>query len=260
MLTYRQLSDSFQSLGLSNNPVIAHASVKAFGGIEGGPEALLGALLDSVRAVIVPTFTYKTMLTPPAGPPNNALAYGGDQDANRMAEMFHPNMPADPLMGILPETLRQHLQARRTRHPILSFAGINADHYLEKQTLFDPLAPVGAIAQDGGWVLLLGVDHTVNTSIHYAERLAGRRQFTRWALTRKRVTECPGFPGCSLGFQAIAPVVESSIRRTQIGNALVQAVPLDIIFEAVAVMLNENPLALLCDRQDCERCLAIKEN
>lgn len=258
MLTYRLLSASLQSLCLQDDPVIVHTSLKAFGGIQGGSAALLGALVEAVRTVVVPTFTYKTMVTPAAGPPNNALAYGSDQDANRMAAIFHPDMPADPLMGIFPETVRLHPQARRSLHPILSFAGINADSYLERQTLFDPLAPIGALARDGGWVLLLGVDHTVNTSVHYAEKLAGRRQFIRWALTRGGIVECPGFPGCSLGFQVLAPILEKDSRKIQIGAAPVQAVRLERLFEVVIKMIQENPLALLCDRQDCERCQAVR--
>lgn len=258
MLTRRELRDAFQTLGLQNRPVIVHTSVKAFGGIEHGPPALLGALLESVGALMVPTFTYKTMVTPPVGPPNNALTYGGDRDANRMAEIFHVNMPADPLMGIFPETVRRHAQAQRTQHPILSFAGIQAGNYLAAQTLFDPLAPIGALGRDGGWVLLLGVDHTVNTSIHYAEKLAGRRQFVRWALTCQRIVECPGFPGCSLGFQAIFPAVQKITRRLEIGKAHIQAIPLMPLFEIVQTMIKENPHALLCERQDCERCQAVR--
>jgi len=260
MLTRRELRNAFQSLGLQGQPVIAHTSIKAFGGIEHGAAALLGALLESVAALIVPTFTYKTMVTPPVGPPNNALIYGSDRDANRMAELFHPNMPADPLMGCFPEIVRLHPKARRSLHPILSFAGIQADRYLATQTLFDPLAPIGALGNDGGWVLLLGVDHTVNTSIHYAEKLAGRQQFVRWALTRQRIVECPGFPGCSLGFQAIAPAVQSITRKIEVGKALVQAIPLTPLFKTVQTMIKENSHALLCDRQDCERCQAIRNH
>jgi aminoglycoside 3-N-acetyltransferase len=258
MLTRRELRNAFQAFGLQERPVIVHTSIKAFGGIEHGATALLGALLESVAALVVPTFTYKTMITPSVGPPNNALTYGSSRDANRMAEIFHPNMPADPLMGHFPETVRLHPKAQRSLHPILSFAGIQAERYLAAQTLFDPLAPIGALGNNGGWVLLLGVDHSVNTSIHYAEKLAGRRQFVRWALTPQRIVECPGFPGCSLGFQAIAPAVQGITRQAEIGKALVQAIPLIPLFEVVQTMIKENPHALLCDRQDCERCQAIK--
>ncbi|NOY98601.1 MAG: AAC(3) family N-acetyltransferase [Chloroflexi bacterium] len=258
MPTYRELTDAFLALRLHESPVIAHASLSAFGKVKGGAEVLLGAVLDSVSALIMPTFTYKTMVTPATGPPNNGLTYGRDLDSNRMAVPFHPDMPVDPLMGALPETLRKHPAAKRTFHPILSFAGINADAALNTQTLYNPLAPIGALAEEGGWLLLLGVDHTANTSIHYAEKLAGCRQFTRWALTPQRIVECPGFPGCSRGFEAFAPYLQRATRSVQVGDALIQAVPLWGLFEIVETQIKKDPLALLCQREDCERCNAVR--
>jgi aminoglycoside 3-N-acetyltransferase len=129
----------------------------------------------------MPTFTYKTMVTPGVGPPNNGITYGGDKDLNKMAEPFRLDMPPDKMMGILPRQLLEEKGVTRTSHPILSFAGLGADDILLTQTLFDPLAPIGALTEKDGWVLLINVDHTVNTSIHYGEKLAGRRQFVRWA-------------------------------------------------------------------------------
>ncbi len=126
------------------------------------------------------------------------------------------------------------------------------------QKLDDPLAPLGALEKQDGWAVLLGVDHTVNTSIHYAEKLAGRRQFVRWALTPKGVVECPGFPGCSAGFQAIAPEMEKFTRKVQIGEAKVQAVPLSMLFKVVIARIKKDPLALLCQQEDCERCGEIR--
>jgi len=143
-------------------------------------------------------------------------------------------------------------------HPIQSFAGIHADPILNSQTIFNPLAPIGALAERDGWVLLLGVDHRVNTSIHYAEKLGGRMQFIRWALMQDRVVECPGFPGDSEGFDAIAPAVEKYTRRVEIGSALVQAVHLKSLIRVVVDELNKNPFALLCQRQECERCNAVR--
>ena len=258
MPDYEELVAAFQALGLQGQHVIAHASLRSFGYIQGGAEAVLDALLASFASVIMPTHTYKTKIIPDVGPPNNGIVYGSGIDKNKLAEPFHIAMRADPLMGILPETLRNHPSALRTGHPILSFAGINADFVLFTQTLYEPLAPIGALAELDGWVVLINVDHTVNTSIHYAEKLAGRKHFIRWALVEDRVVECPSYPGDSMGFQGIEEHIRFDTRRVILGEAFIQAVPLKRLFEVVQVLLKKDPLALLCERTDCERCQAIR--
>ena len=260
MLGYDELKAAFAHLGLVNKPVIAHASLQPFGYIHNGADAVLEALSDSVKSVTMPTFTYKTMVTPEVGPPNNGITYGMDGDLNKMAQPFNIDMPADPMMGILPETLRNHPFAKRTSHPILSFAGLGSDMILATQTLFEPLAPIAALANDDGWVVLINVDHSVNTSIHHAEKLAGRKQFVRWALHGDRVVECPHFPGDSSGFNAIASYIQPDTRRVEIGTAFIQAVPLRRLLDAVQELIKTDPLALLCQRTDCERCNAIRQS
>ncbi len=258
MVDYDTLKSAFQELGLASNPVIAHASLKPFGYIQKGADAVLQALSASVQSVIMPTFTYRTMITPEVGPPDNGISYGSDEYYNREARAFTMEMPADSMMGILPETLRSHPLAKRTSHPILSFAGVGAERILETQTLQEPFAPIGVLAEEDGWVVLINVDHTVNTSIHYAERLAGRKTFVRWALRKDRVAECPNFPGNSSGFNAIAKHIQPNTRRVDLEEAFIQAVPLNNLFEVVQELIKRDPLALLCQRTDCERCNAIR--
>jgi len=259
MLKYRQLYNALAELGLERTrPVIAHASLSAFGQVHGGAETLLGAILSLVDSLIMPTFTYRTMVIPEVGPGDNAITYGSGREANRVAEFWQPDLPADPLMGIVPEALRRYPKAQRSTHPILSFAGVNADAALQAQTLAEPLAPVRILHEAGGWALLLGINHTANTSIHYAERLAGRKQFVRWALTPDGIVECPGWPGCSNGFQAIAPRLQAMTRQVAVGEAVVTAVPLAALVEAVRAAIAEDPLALLCDDPQCERCQAVR--
>jgi aminoglycoside 3-N-acetyltransferase len=258
MFTYRDLLSIFRKLDLGDSPVIAHASLKAFEDVQGGAETMVGALATAFSSVIMPTFTYKTMITPETGPPDNGITYGSGRDTNRTAQFFRPGMPADRLIGIVPETLRQHPKAKRSTHPIYSFAGVNAEAVLDTQSLVNPFGPIEALMESRGWVLLLGVDHTVNTSIHYAEQVAGRRQFIRWALTPRGIVECPGWPGCSHGFNQISPRIEESTRKLGGGQAVIQAIPLKTLVKTVGEMIAEDPLALLCYDIGCERCNAVR--
>ena len=261
MTNFRELVTALRKLEIDRSrPVIAHVSMSSFGAVRGGADTLLGALTSVFPALVMPAFTYQTMLIPGDGPPHNALVYGSGKDANRMAEFFTPEMPADRLMGVVAEALRNHPRAIRSSHPILSFAGINAEAVIRSQTLAEPLDPIRELMEARGWVLLLGVDHTVNTSIHYAERLAGRKQFVRWALTTEGVQECPGFPGCSNGFQSLAPHLEKITQRVSVGPAIIQAIPLSQMVEITRALIVANPMALLCDRSDCERCQAVQDD
>lgn len=254
MITRGDFNAALGSLELGNRPAIAHASLKAFGCIDGGAQTVLDALLAWVGGLVMPAFTYKTLITPEAGPPHNGLTYGSLRDLNRMAIPFHPSMSVDPMIGTLAETLRCHPGATRTTHPILSFSGVGVEDALLTQTLNHPFAPIGWLAGQDGWVLLLGVDHTVNTSMHYAEKLAGQKQFVRWAWTGDRIIECPGFPGCSDGFESIRPDIQDVSRRVPVGKSFIEAIPIRALLRVVEWRIKENSLALLCQRDACERC------
>jgi aminoglycoside 3-N-acetyltransferase len=176
-----------------------------------------------------------------------------------MAKPFRSDMPPDKMMGTLPLALLHQKDAIRSSHPILSFGGIKVDDILLSQTLSDPLAPIRELAGKDGWVVLINVDHSVNTSIHYGEKLAGRRGFVRWAMTPGRIVECPGYPGDSFGFNAIEEYIASHTRRVEIDNgAFIQAVPLKRLLEVTVELIKRDPLALLCQRSDCKRCNAVR--
>jgi aminoglycoside 3-N-acetyltransferase len=259
MISFRELAGGLRSLDIPPaSPLIVHASLSAFGEVRGGVDTLLGSLLGEGRGVMAPAFTYKTMLVPEIGPENNGITYGSGRDLNQMAEFFRQDMPADPAMGVLAEALRRRPNARRSEHPVLSFTGVNIGEALQAQGIRNPLGPVGVLLEKDGWVLLMGVGHDRNTSIHYAEKLAGRKQFIRWALTLQGVVECPGWPGCSDGFGAASAVLEKMTRKVRIGPAAVQAIPLAPMVEEIVRLLRREPLALLCEDGTCERCRAVR--
>lgn len=258
-ITYRDLVRALRELSLEKNrPVLVHSSLSSLGWVHGGAEIVVGAMLEMFNTVIAPTFTYKTMIVPEKGPPDNAVVYGAHRDRNKMAEFFGPELPADRLMGIISETLRRHPDALRSGHPILSFCGINARDYLSIQKVTEPLATIAALYDADAWVLLVGVDHRSNTSIHLGERMAGRKMFVRWALMPDMIVTCPNFPSCSEGFNPIAALIDPFTRNVMIGNALVQAIAMRDLIDATRQLLQADPLALLCQRTDCLSCNTIR--
>ena len=259
MVSYRDLTAGFRKLELEkDSPVLVHASLSKFGEIRGGAETLLGALLDNFQTVVMPAFTFKTMLVPEEGPDNNGVVYGSSNDNNRMTEFFSKDLEVDPLIGELAECLRKHPKALRSNHPILSFSGVNAEEILKIQSVESPFEPIRSISENNGVVLLLGVDHTVNTAIHLAEQMAGRKTFVRWALTPRGVVECMNYPGCSDGFDQAAPYLEDITNRMQIGEASISAIPIKPMLEILTDLIKTEPEALLCSREFCPRCDAVR--
>lgn len=262
MITFHDLDLGLRSLNINpNSPVIIHASLSSFGEIQGGAETLLGAVTRCFHSVMVPAFTYKTMVVPLTGPDHNGIKYGSGESDNQLADFFIADeTPADKSMGVIAEKLRTHPEAIRSTHPILSFSGIHVNNALQNQTLQQPLAPIQQLSEQQGWGLLLGVDQTANTTLHLAEQLSGRKQFIRWALTPEGTIECPAFPGCSEGFNAIQPYLQGILRQVNIGKAVVTAFPLKQLLDITLELLRVKPLALLCSSQRCDRCNAVRQS
>ena len=255
MLSYRELTTRLRELGVGpHGRVIAHVYPPALGPVAGGTETVLGGLLASCEILLMPAFTFQTMVTPAAGPPENGLSYGSDPDQNLRAEFYHPNLPPDPAFAEVAQALQKRPGANRSGHPVLSFVGLGADGGLNAQTLENPLAPIGWLAEQDGDVLLFGTNHISNFTLHYAEQLAGRKQFLRWALTAEGVVACPSFPGCSDGFEAIQPHLTGITRTVRIGAAEAHLIPIRDLVHVAVSWIRQDPRALLCDRLTCERC------
>lgn len=240
------LKPALSDLSLSKRLVLVHASPVV------DADSLLDPLLTATSGFITPTFTPKSLLPLDYHPAHTKA------DVNTLAEPFAPSTPADEAFGPFPELVRKHGKAKRSIHPVLSFAGIGADAILHSQTIIEPYAPIASLADEDGVILLVGLDQRVNFSIHYGEKLAGRMQFIRWALTETGVVECPHFPGDSEGFNAISLTIKPITRQTEVNGILIQAIPVKDLLRAVVNKIHDDAYSLLCGRPDCERCEAVR--
>ena len=252
-VTYNQIVRGLRAVGLNENSrVVVHTSLSAFGYVLGGAQTLLGALSAVCGTLIAPAFTYQTLLIPKVGPELNGMGYGEDHGE---VEFWRPDLPAHPTIGAMPNAMLKHPGHKRSPHPVLSFVGIgrDVDTLFAKQTLTDPFAPLGWLADNGGDILLLGVTHRTNTTIHVAEWRSGRPPFARWALTPEKIIEFK-WPSDSSGFDAITPHIKDIVIHGQIGQANVQRIPAAPLLKIAEELIRHDPFALLCNNEDCERC------
>jgi aminoglycoside 3-N-acetyltransferase IV len=149
-----ELVDQLQTLGVEPGAaLLVHTSFRSIGPIEGGAEGLIQALLDAIGP-------QGTLVMP---------SWSGDRD-----ELFDPVRSASaPDLGIVPDVFWRLPGVRRSLHPH-AFAAVGPHAGL---VLRDPLplpphsprSPVGRVRDLDGQVLLLGVNHDANTTVHLAE-------------------------------------------------------------------------------------------
>lgn len=147
-----------QALGIQTGDVLlVHTSFRAVRPIEGGPNGLIEAL----RLALGPG---GTLVMP---------AWADDDDVP-----FDPaRSPASADLGVVADTFWRLPGARRSAHPFaFAAAGPAAEEILADPLPLPPhrhQSPVGRVYDRDGQVLLLGVGHDANTTIHLAELLAG---------------------------------------------------------------------------------------
>jgi aminoglycoside 3-N-acetyltransferase len=137
--------------------LLVHTSFRGVRPVEGGPAGLIEAL----RVALGPD---GTLVMP---------SWSGSNDEPFVVD----RTPADASLGVVPETFRRMPDVLRSDHQhAFAAAGPAAAKVLRDPLPLPPhgpASPAGRVHDLDGQVLLLGVGHDADTTIHLAEILAG---------------------------------------------------------------------------------------
>jgi aminoglycoside 3-N-acetyltransferase len=254
MLTKLHIQETLEQNGVRpGDHLLVHSSLRSIGPIDGGPDAFIEGLLETVSlagTIAMPAFNYTRPLPSP----------------------YFDVLNTPSKAGALTEIFRQRFQTVRSVHPTHSVAARGeraadflADH--RKSLAFGIGSPIDRLAQAGGYVLLVGVTQLANSSIHIGEAHAGVTKFfwedgplptAKILMSDGRVVEhqldCS--TSCSVAFNA----VEYPLRRNglildlRLGQALCFLMKGIDVIRTTAELLRETPDLLFCKRDQCRPC------
>lgn len=190
LITVETLLQDLKQLGVQEGmTLIVHSSFKSLGQwVLGGPVSVILALEKAIGmggTLVMPTHTPD--LSDPSGWENPPVPESWWETIRAEMPPFDEDMTPCEWMGVIPDTFRKQRGVMRSNHPQVSFAawGANAGDIVTGHDLDNGLgehSPLSRIYDRHGWVLLLGVGHGRNTSLHLSEHRA--------SYSGKKIVEC----------------------------------------------------------------------
>jgi aminoglycoside N3'-acetyltransferase len=257
-----EIRDGIQTLRLSGLPLCVHSSLRSFGWVDGGATTVVDGMLGEGCTLLVPAFADGYRIPPPNRPHLRPARNAYDDD-RVPAPMLRAPLVYTPEsteieraeMGAIPAEVAARPGRSRGNHPLDSFASVGplAAKLVEGQAPLDVYAPLRALAERGGWVLLMGVGLNRMTLLHLAELRAGRNLFLRWANGPDGRPMGVDSGGCSEGFPHFEPVLASLAEETLVGASRWRAFPAVAALRAATTAIQSSPEITHCADPTCRR-------
>ncbi|MCD6361753.1 MAG: AAC(3) family N-acetyltransferase [Armatimonadetes bacterium] len=253
-LTRDEIIADLRALGIEpGDRLIVHSSLRSLGWVEGAAHTVVEALLAAVfpgGTVAVPTHTRPM----PVMDLRTAACH----------------------TGAIPNALRIRPDAVRSPDPTHSVAAVGPDAAWvcaghPRATALGVDSPFDRLARMGAKILLLGVTHTTNSTIHVAEARYGvpyldkpySEEYEKATIrvigpggvdfTVRGIRECPG---CSRNFDVLDEPMTDSGRQIigRVGAAECRLMSAEDLIACAHEALDADIGALLCDDPACPAC------
>ncbi len=240
MLTFKNLVNEFRELGVAKGDALfIHSSYKSFGGVEGGPQTVIDALLDVIGlegTLIMPTFNY---------------------DFLKGVVWDYRSTPSQ--MGVLTELVRTDPRAKRMHHAIYSMSAIGklanevaahrTDDCFGETTIFKKFRDWDAK------ILILGLAYSKSiTFLHHCEQAADvdyrfLKAFKGTAIDAQGKSQDEAYTmfvrnvdmGVVLDFEPIGALLDGKVvTRRKIGEADVRLMKCRDVFNVAVNALKEH--------------------
>jgi aminoglycoside 3-N-acetyltransferase len=178
--TLTSLKCDFEAIGVKPGAIIImHSSLSKIGWTVGGSVTVIRALMQTLTpegTLVMPTFSSDN--SEPSIWENPPVPESWWDTIRKEMPAFEPEITPTRGMGIIVNTFRNWPKVLRSNHPKSSFAawGKNAKLITENHELEGDLgegSPLARLYELRGQILLIGVNHENNTSIHLAEYRSG---------------------------------------------------------------------------------------
>jgi aminoglycoside 3-N-acetyltransferase len=218
---------------------------------------VLDGLLREGCTVLVPTFSLSFDARPPAGRVHARNGYSRDGSLPDPAQGYSPELnEVLRNMGAIPAAVLATPGRARGHHPLNSFAAVGpmARQLVQDQAPLWVYAPLEALIEAGGSVIMMGVYLQRLTLLHLAEQRGGRTLFRRWAATADRGIIEVEVGSCSKGFDRLGPVLDPITRETAVGASRWRVLSAGPAVDRAAAAVRADPSITHCPDPDCQLC------
>lgn len=264
IVTQQDIQRAIELLELADMPICIHSSLRSFGRLENGAQTVVDGFLAEGCTVLVPTFTNVSFGITPPDRPEMRPACNGIRYADLATAVYlghqqvytTDSLEIDLAMGTLPAYVVEHPSSIRGNHPLNSFAALGplAETLLAGQDAINVYAPLHTLTLLHGSIVLMGVGLERMTFLHYAEQMAGRELFRRWANGTDLQPQLVAVGSCSEGFGRLSPVLATIGQSLKVGLSLWQTFAAGETLQAACHAIREQPQITHCADVDCVRC------